>query len=82
MELPSGQDIWNTIRKTGYANVQVSNDYAPTLINTVRCAKARENKLRKLAGLQPWCRLDNEVKADNGVMCIIRFELAVHPNLV
>jgi hypothetical protein len=82
VQQPSGQDIWNTVKQAGYAVVQVSNEYAPTLINSVRCAKARDNRVMKLAHGRSWSRLHNTTLKDNGVMCVIRFELAVHIGLV
>lgn len=51
------QEIWDTIKAELRAEITVSKDYAPTVIQGVKRTKCAENAHRSSVGLIPWSKL-------------------------
>lgn len=73
-DTPSYQDVWALLKKADRAVVRVSKDYAPTLLNNVKCAKWEDNSARKALGLEPYPRYKTTKTNDDGVYVTITFE--------
>lgn len=50
--------VWNTLKATGRASITVSNAASVTIVTGIIHAKAKENRIRKYAGLMYWSKLD------------------------
>jgi hypothetical protein len=71
---PSYQDVWTLLKTADRAVVRVSKDYAPTLLNNVKCAKWTDNNGRRAVGLPPYPRYKTTRSDDDGVCVTITFE--------
>ena len=71
---PSYQDVWKLLKTADRAVVRVSKDYAPTLLNNVKCAKWEDNSARRALGLDPYPRYKTTKSEDDGVSLTITFE--------
>lgn len=71
---PSYKDVWKLLKQTDRVIVRVSKDYAPTLINNVKCAKWEDNSARKALGLPVYPRYKTTKSDDDGVCITITFE--------
>lgn len=71
------QEVWNTIKSELQAEVTVSKDYAPTLIQGVKRTKCAENAHRSSVGLIPWSKLviQQELISETRKLVKVRFKL-------
>lgn len=69
------QPIWNTIKATNKAEVTVSKDYAPTVIQGVKRTKSAENASRIQMGLVGYSPLTIKQEKLSEKMIKITFEL-------
>ena len=67
--------LWNTIKRDGYAELRVSHGYAPTLLNSLRCIKWRDNAPRKALGLPPFGNTEVKIVKKDGLYRTLRITL-------
>lgn len=69
------QPIWDTLKKTGKADITVSLDAARTVENGVKELKTAENVARRKVGLIGWSKLviTREKLSDTHVKISFRF---------
>jgi len=71
------QEIWQAIKTNMQAEITVSRDMAPTLIQGVKRTKCADNVHRSGVGLVPWSKLviEKELLSERTQMMKITFRL-------
>lgn len=69
------RQVWNNIKATGFASVTTSKFAARKITTGILKAKAKENVMRRNAGLMFWSKLEIERTQLNDNMIRIDFKL-------